>query len=121
MAEKSKKDEAQAQFKKMQRAEDGKKAMTEYEAEAIATRAKTERLKALRLARDASAPPPAPKKVAVKKTVTKTSPTGARITTKTAAKTTVKKAPAKARGKVGTKTGTLSDWMEAEKASGRNN
>jgi hypothetical protein len=121
MAEKSKKDEAQAQFKKMQRAEDGKKAMTEYEAEAIATRAKTERLKALRLARDAAEPPPAPKKVAAKKTITKTSPTGAKITTRTTAKTAVKKTPAKAKGKVGAKTGTLSDWMEAEKASGRNN
>ncbi len=49
----SKKDEAQAQFAKTQRAEDGRKAMAEYEAAAIAMRAKTERLRALRLARDA--------------------------------------------------------------------
>ena len=54
MADKSKKDDAQAQFQKLQRAEDGKKAMSEYEAEGIAIRAKTERLRALRLARDAA-------------------------------------------------------------------
>ena len=50
MADKSKKDDAQAQFQKLQRAEDGKKAMSEYEAEGAAVRAKTERLRALRLA-----------------------------------------------------------------------
>ena len=55
MADHSKKDEAQAQFAKTQKAEDGKKAMAEYEAAAIAIRAKTERLRALRLARDAGA------------------------------------------------------------------
>jgi len=44
---------ADAQFKKVQRAEDGKKAMAEYEAERAAVAAKTERLRALRLARDA--------------------------------------------------------------------
>ena len=42
--------------RKLRQAEDGKKAMQEYEAEAAATRAKTERLRALRLARDAGAP-----------------------------------------------------------------
>ena len=45
-------------------AEDGKKAMAEYEANAAATRAKTEKLRALRLARDAAeaaAPKPAAK------------------------------------------------------------
>ena len=35
-------------------AEDGKKAMAEYEASAAATRAKTEKLKALRLAKEAA-------------------------------------------------------------------
>ena len=70
MATNSNKDEAQAQFKKAQRAEDGKKAMSEYEAEGLATRAKTAKLKALRLARDAAeqaaaaAAPPAKKKKA---------------------------------------------------------
>ena len=46
MIDRPKKDDAQAQFKKLQRAEDGKKAMAEYEAENLAIRAKTERLKA---------------------------------------------------------------------------
>jgi hypothetical protein len=56
MAEKSGKYAANAQFAKMQRAEDAKKATSEYESTAVALRAKTERLKALRLARDAAAP-----------------------------------------------------------------
>jgi hypothetical protein len=59
MADRSK-DRAGVQFAKLQRANDAKKAMSEYEVEAAATRAKTERLKALRLARDAAAPPPEP-------------------------------------------------------------
>jgi hypothetical protein len=59
MTEKSNKD-ANAQFAKLQRADDAKKAASEYEAEAAAVRAKTERLKALRLARDAAAPAAAP-------------------------------------------------------------
>jgi len=64
MAEKSGKYAANAQFAKMQRAEDAKKAASEYESTAVALRAKTERLKALRLARDAAAPaaPAAPKR-----------------------------------------------------------
>ena len=56
MAEKSGKYAATAQFAKIQRAEDAKKATSEYESTAVALRAKTERLKALRLARDAAAP-----------------------------------------------------------------
>jgi hypothetical protein len=74
-------------------AEDGKKAMAEYEASAAATRAKTEKLRALRLARDAaeqSAPP--------------------------AAKPAKKKAAAK---KAKTPAGKLSDWMEDQAKSGR--
>jgi len=65
MADRSNKDEAQKQFAKLQRAEDGKRAMSDYEAEAAAVRAKTARLRALRLARDAeqaAAAPPAPVK-----------------------------------------------------------
>jgi hypothetical protein len=67
--EKSKKHEANAQFAKMHRAEDAKKAASEYETAALALRAKTERLKALRLARDAAAPPApaAPKRKSKKK------------------------------------------------------
>jgi hypothetical protein len=59
MAEKSGKYEANAQFAKMLRADDAKKATAEYETTAVALRAKTERLKALRLARDGAAPPAA--------------------------------------------------------------
>lgn len=57
----SSKDKATAQFAKLQRGHDGnKKTMSVYETEAAALRAKTERLKALRLARDAAAPPVEP-------------------------------------------------------------
>jgi len=94
MADNSRKDEAQAQFAKLQRANDAKKAMSDYEAEAAATRIKTERLRALRLARDAelaaSGTPAAP----VKKTKGS------------------KAKPAK---------GTLSDWIKDREASGHNN
>ena len=69
MADKSKTDDAQAQFAKLQRAKDAEKAMAEYEAEVIATRAKTERLRALRLARDAAEQAAAAAKSAAKKTV----------------------------------------------------
>ena len=47
-------DRANAQFGKLQRAEDAKKAMSEYETSRVAVQAKTERLKALRMARDAA-------------------------------------------------------------------
>jgi hypothetical protein len=76
LADNTKKNAANVQFNKLQRAEDGKRAMLEYEASAAANRAKTTRLKALRLARDAelAANPepvaPAPKKKAAKKKVT---------------------------------------------------
>ena len=92
MAERSKQDDAQAQFAKVQRANDAKKAMSDYEAQAEANRAKTARLRALREAREAelaaAAPAPAAK------------------TTKVAKK---KKVPA----------GTLSDWLERETGAGR--
>ena len=42
-------------FKQEERARDGRKAMAEYEVQARATRAKTERLKVLRLAKEAQA------------------------------------------------------------------
>jgi hypothetical protein len=45
---------AEAQFKKEERATEGAKAMSEYKAEGEAERAKTERLRALRLAREAA-------------------------------------------------------------------
>lgn len=59
----SKHDTGAQQLAKLQRANDAKKAASDYEAAAEALRAKTEKLRALRLARDAAAPPqPAAKK-----------------------------------------------------------
>jgi hypothetical protein len=54
---------AERNFKREERAQDGRKAMIEYEAQAVATRKKTARLKALRLAKEAQArdEPPPPK------------------------------------------------------------
>jgi hypothetical protein len=54
---------AERSFKQEERARDGRKAMAEYEVQARATRAKTERLKVLRLAKEAQAQTeePAPK------------------------------------------------------------
>ncbi len=46
---------AERNFKKEERARDGRKAMAEYEVQARATRGKTARLKALRLATEAQA------------------------------------------------------------------
>jgi hypothetical protein len=57
MADEVKSDKASADARKLQQAEDGKKAMLDYESQAAATRAKTEKLRALRLARDAAIPP----------------------------------------------------------------
>ena len=45
---------ADAQFKKEERATEGAKAMSEYKAEGEAERAKTARLRALRLAKEAA-------------------------------------------------------------------
>ena len=77
LADDSKKNAANNQFRKLRQAEEGKRAMTEYENNAIASRAKTARLRALRLARDAeeaaalaaAPPPPVKKKKAAKKKV----------------------------------------------------
>jgi hypothetical protein len=92
MADRSKQD-AGAQFAKLQRAQDAKKAMSEYETEAAAIRAKTDRLRALRLARDAAAPPPAP---------------------------TAPKRKGKATAKTKKASGKLSDWLDGEAKEGRN-
>jgi hypothetical protein len=62
------KNQSQNQLKAAQRAQDGKSALADYEAEAQAVRAKTERLKALRLAREAAEPAPAPKRTVAKRT-----------------------------------------------------
>jgi hypothetical protein len=47
--------QAERIFKKEERARDGSAAMIEYQADAIATREKTARLEALRLAKEAQA------------------------------------------------------------------
>ena len=92
---------ASAELRKMQQAEDGKKAMLDYEAEAAAQRAKTEKLRALRLARDA-ATPPAPAKTKTK--------------TKAKAKAASAKKPAKASK---AKSRPLADWLSDQKKDGR--
>ena len=80
---------------KLARAEDAKKAMAEYQANAKAVDANTERLRALRLQREAAeaaAPKPAP---------------------------AAKRKPAAKKTKVAT--GKLSEWLTEQKGSGRNN
>jgi hypothetical protein len=57
---------AEASFKKEERAREGAKAWTQYQAEANATLEKTARLRALRLARDAAAPTDAAPKTRAK-------------------------------------------------------
>jgi hypothetical protein len=94
MDETSEKKAANAQFVKDQRLNDAKQAMAEYEAEAIATRAKTERLRALRLARDAATPAAPAKK---------------------------RKAAAGKKGKSGSDqaSGNLADWLDDQAKQGR--
>jgi hypothetical protein len=82
-------------LRKLQQAEDAKKARAEYEAAAKAQDANTARLRALRLEREAAAGPVAPKKAGA---------AGKRKGAK-AAKTS---------------TGTLSQWLQDQKGSGRN-
>ena len=94
MADHSKKVESHAQFKKLQRAEDGKKAMSEYESQGAALRANAERLKALRLARDA--------------TEQAAANTGFVYEEKPARKKKAAAAP-------------LSEWLKAREGGGRNN
>lgn len=73
MADNPKTMAANKEFRKARQAEDGKRAMLDYENAAIATRAKTAKLRALRLARDAeeaaaaAAAPPVEKKTRAKK------------------------------------------------------
>jgi hypothetical protein len=90
----SRKNQAESEFKKAQRALDGKKAMSEYEADAAAVRARTVKLRALRLARDAAEAAAAP----AEKTKTKGG-------TKASAKTKVESA-------------SLSDWLKDRQDSG---
>ena len=102
MTARSSKDDAQKQFARLQRAEDGRRAMSDHEADAAAVRAKTARLRALRLARDAdlaAAAPPAPAK---KKTAAKA-----------VARPAAEDTPAAK--------GTLSAWLADREGSGHNN
>jgi hypothetical protein len=92
----TRKNQAEAEFRKTQRIQDGKKAMSEYEAEAAAVRARTEKLRALRLARDAAAPPAA---------------------AAAAAATPAKKRSRKAKSAAAS---SLSDWLNDRDGSGHN-
>jgi hypothetical protein len=74
VADNAKTHAANKEFRKARQAEDGKRALMDYEQAAVATRAKTAKLRALRLARDAeeaaaeaAAPPKVEKKKAKKK------------------------------------------------------
>jgi hypothetical protein len=89
-------DEDEAGAQNARRAEDGKRAMTQYESDSIAVREKMARLKALRLARDAAnGGPPAPAR---------------------------KSAKAKKSGKPEKRsTGNLADWLKDRENSGRRN
>jgi hypothetical protein len=93
--EDSRKQQANAQFRKAQQAADGKKAMAEYEAEAAALRSRTAKLRELRLARDAAAASAAP-----------------------AAAPPVKKA---AKKKAKGPSGSLASWLKDREDSGHNN
>jgi hypothetical protein len=98
VADKVNREVGKAAFDKEERARDGKKAMAEYEAEAVAIRAKTERLRALRLARDGTEPSsPPPDKPAGKK----------------------KSAPKKMTAASKKPKGTLSEWLHGQKLDGR--
>jgi len=117
LVSKTSKTSAEAQFKKTQRAEEGAKAMAEYEAEAHATRLKTARLKELRLAKEAADSKAAEGKVGVKASGSKTSKaSGAKASSTKAAGT---KTPAKKAAKSKEKTVPLSDWLTKESGSGR--
>ena len=93
--DKSNKHGASAQFAKMRRANGASTDASEYETTVEALRDKSAKLKALRLARDAAAPPAAPKRKAASKT----------------------KGKSKANGK--TPSGSLSDWLDGQSKEGR--
>jgi hypothetical protein len=107
MTDASKKQEAQSHFKKA-REGDAKKAMADYEAQAMAIREKTERLKALRLARDAAMGASAAQKpaAAAGKSVGKAAGAGSRSAGK---KRSADKSSAT----------RLADWLDQQDRSGR--
>jgi hypothetical protein len=105
--------------KKLQRAEDGAKAMAEYEAAALATQEKTERLRALRLAKEAvEGVAPAVKtpgvRIAGSRTGARTSPAKVSATKPAGAKT-----PAQKASKSKPKAKSLTDFLNTESGSGR--
>lgn len=87
--------------------QDGKQTVPGYEREAQAMREKTERLRALRLARDGADQPAA----------SAVSSAGAKSGTKAGAKPKSAKAPA--RGKASKASGSLSDWLKTQQDQGR--
>ena len=98
-------------------AEDGKKAMAEYEAGAAATRAKTEKLRALRLAKEA-ADEAAPKPPAKTKAKSKAKP-GAPSDAKPGAKSGAKPGAKSSKTKKSATDGKLAEWLEDQSNSGR--
>jgi hypothetical protein len=86
-----------------QRAADGRQAMAEYEAQAAAVRAKTERLRAMRLAREAAQPPASPKRAPAK--------SGGGGTRTSGGKTSG--------GKKGKSAPSLSQWLADQEKGGR--
>lgn len=89
MANRPKTNETEIQRVKMQRAADGKQAKLEYESEAAAIRAKTARLRALRLGAEAAA-----------------------------ASTVVTTKPKAKAAKKGKSSATLSDWLKGRETDG---
>jgi hypothetical protein len=88
-----------------QRAADGRQAMADYEAQAAAVRAKTERLRALRLAREATQPPAAAKRAPSKSAGGTTS--GAKSGSTSGGKKGKRSAP------------SLSQWLSDQEKGGR--
>ena len=95
MVERTKEEQARLQLAKLQKADDAKKAMSEYEANQAAVLERTEKLRALRLAREAEVARNTPQPVKKKKAGTKS-----------------------AKGSK-TDAGSLSDWLNDQRTSGR--
>lgn len=109
MTDTDKKPEAPA-LRKARQENEAKKAMAEYEAQAIAIREKTARLRALRLAREAETAASAPqkRKPPVRKTTSGTS-TASRSGGAAAKRGKAEKRPSE----------TLADWLNQQNRSGR--
>jgi hypothetical protein len=111
MTDTDKKPDAPA-LKKVRPEDDAKKAMADYEAQAIAVREKTARLRALRLAREAemAALEPQKRKPPVRKIASGTGTGGRSSSGSSSGK----------RGKAGKQSSaTLSEWLDQQNRSGR--